>query len=350
MQSCLSSHATRFVHDQSSHYIGFLPTWGDKVLRWWGEGPEIFTPENAEIYGRFLGKRYGTRPNIIWVLGGDRAAEREHDFAVWRAMARGIKAGEATNENGFSHLMTYHPPDSRSSSEFFHNDDWLDFNMFHTGHNHKDGASYRLAARDYSIEPVKPTLDGEPPYDNHPVRRDPTRTQWFDDFDVRQVAYWSIFSGAFGHTYGCHDIWQMYDGTPERQCTDARTPWKQAVDLPGAWQMRILRSLMLDKRLLTDGNVPFQELLVGDNPEGAGYVAICVTRNRERAFVYVPTGRSIVLDLSKLNLTGTPKFVLFNPRTGETTSEIDIMKDGNFYAVTFPGREERGNDWVIIVE
>ena len=288
--------------------------------------------------------------SIIWILGGDRPAERELDIAIWRAMARGIKAGERENENGFTHLMTWHPPGWDSSSSFFLYDDWLDFNMIQSGHSIKNVPNHRLITRDFNLRPIKPVLDGEPPYENHPVRNDRTNTQWFDDFDVRQTAYWAIFSGAFGHTYGCHDIWMFYDGTPERQCTDARTPWKQAVDLPGAWQMRILRSLMLDKRLLTDGNVPFQELLVGDNPEGAGYVAVCVTRNRERAFVYVPTGRSIVLDLSKLNLTGTPKFVLFNPRTGETTSEIDIMKDGNFYAVTFPGREERGNDWVIIVE
>src|SRR5690606_22193151 len=36
-------------------YIGMLPTWGDKWNKRWGVGPEIFTPENAAVYGEWLG-------------------------------------------------------------------------------------------------------------------------------------------------------------------------------------------------------------------------------------------------------------------------------------------------------
>jgi hypothetical protein len=332
-------------------YIAMLPTWGDKVLKKWGQGPEIFTPENAEAYGRFLGERYGNRPNMIWILGGDRPSERELDFAVWRAMARGIKAGELSCENGFAHVMTYHPSGEDTSSRFFHNDDWLDFNMFQSGHRIKDGANYKMVARDRGLKPVKPVLDGEPRYENHPVRSDQTKTQWFDDFDVRQAAYWAVFAGAFGHTYGCHDIWMMYDGTPERQCADARTPWKQSVDLPGAWQMLILRNFLLNEGLLKSGHVPCQELIVGDNPDGTGYAVACCTQNRDKAFVYVPTGRKVTLDLGKLKPAETEKrFHLFNPRTGETVKEVAVVEDGNFYTVTLPGKEERGNDWVIVIE
>ena len=40
-------------------YIGLLPTWGDKIFKdRWGAGPEIFNPENAKWYGRWLGTRY----------------------------------------------------------------------------------------------------------------------------------------------------------------------------------------------------------------------------------------------------------------------------------------------------
>src|SRR5450759_5660232 len=53
-------------------YIGLLPTWGDKWNKKWGIGPKIFNPENAKAYGKFLGQRYKTYPNIIWILGGDR--------------------------------------------------------------------------------------------------------------------------------------------------------------------------------------------------------------------------------------------------------------------------------------
>ena len=143
----------------------------------------------------------------------------------------------------------------------------------------------------------------------------------------------------------------FYDGTRARRFADARTPWKQAVDFPGAWQMLVLRNFMLDKKLLADGHVPFQELIVGDNPVGAGYAVACVTKSRERAFVYVPTGRSVTLDLSKLRQTGTAKtFSLFNPRTGETIEKVSVTHDENFHVITLPGIEERGNDWIVIIE
>ena len=56
-------------------YVGFLPTWGDKWNQRKGAGPEIFTPENAEVYGAWLGRRYANAANIIWILGGDRPVE-----------------------------------------------------------------------------------------------------------------------------------------------------------------------------------------------------------------------------------------------------------------------------------
>ena len=42
------------------------------------------------------------------------------------------------------------------------------------------------------------------------------------DSDVRVSAYWSMISGAAGYTYGCNDIWQMYDIDKKNNhlCTD----------------------------------------------------------------------------------------------------------------------------------
>jgi hypothetical protein len=69
----------------------------------WGVGPEVFTPENARAYGRFLGRRYRDRP-VVWILGGDRSPEAPGHLAVVRAMAEGLREGD-----GGAHLMTYHP-------------------------------------------------------------------------------------------------------------------------------------------------------------------------------------------------------------------------------------------------
>ena len=44
-------------------------------------------------------------------------------------MARGLRKGD-----GGAHLMTFHPTGGNGSSTWFHNDDWLDFNMRQNGH------------------------------------------------------------------------------------------------------------------------------------------------------------------------------------------------------------------------
>ena len=36
-------------------YIGLLPTWGDKLDKKWGVGPEIFDVNNAKVYGDWIG-------------------------------------------------------------------------------------------------------------------------------------------------------------------------------------------------------------------------------------------------------------------------------------------------------
>jgi len=61
-------------------YIGLLPTWG---RYWHDEGVLIFTPENARIYGEFLGKRYKNK-NVIWILGGDREVTNDLHYEIIR--------------------------------------------------------------------------------------------------------------------------------------------------------------------------------------------------------------------------------------------------------------------------
>jgi hypothetical protein len=109
-------------------YIGLLPTWGDKWNRKRGVGPEVFTPQSAEVFGAWLGRRY-RNAGVIWILGGDRPIETETHKEVMHAMARGLRKGD----DG-AHLMTFHPSGGNGSSTWFHEEKWLDFNMRQNGH------------------------------------------------------------------------------------------------------------------------------------------------------------------------------------------------------------------------
>jgi len=210
-------------------YIGLLPTWG---RYWHDEGVLIFTPENARIYGEFLGKRYKNK-NVIWILGGDREVTNDLHYEIIRAMAEGIKAGD-----GGTHLLSFHPLGARSSAEWFHNDGWLDFNMRQNGHSPDYTNRYSKTLEDYNRTPIKPVLDAEPLYEDIPLNFDAARQGHSVAADVRRALYWDLFNGAFGHTYGHHSIWQMYD--PEKVRTPISNPlmsWQEALKQPGASQM-----------------------------------------------------------------------------------------------------------------
>lgn len=274
--------------------LALLPTWGDKVQVWWGEGPAIFAPaadgaRRARAYGQALANRYRDVPNVIWVLGGDRsprafgehAAEAGPAYAdVWRALAEGMKAHDP------DHLMTFHPCGGESSSATWQAEPWLDFNMIQSGHGHSLVPNHKRVLADWALTPIKPTLDGEPCYEGIPITFDPARGAFSAD-DVRRAAYQALFAGALGHTYGANSVWQCYDlgRTP---VLHAHQPWHEAIHLPfAAHQARHLRTFL---ESLPAERWPDHAALVDDGAD-----TIFALRGQDRLWVYTRQGAPIRL-------------------------------------------------------
>jgi len=319
-------------------FIGLLPTWGDKIERLaHGIGPVIFNPENAYAYGQWIGNRYKDVHNIIWINGGDRSGDGQN-FAVWDALGRGIKSMDST------HLMGFHPPGGGgfgySSSRWFHQCDWLDFNMAQSGHEYRDLPNYRLIEDDYALTPVKPCLDGEPRYEDHCINWEPEQG-WFDDYDVRQSVYWSLFSGAFGISYGCHSVWQFLNAE-RKSVGHARGDWRHALDLPGAAQLiharRLIESYpMLERR-------PDQSLLVQPG-SGRDHAVACQGDNY--ALIYLPTGKGVTVRLGHIRAEKV-KAVWYDPRNGQAFT-IGVFTNSLQLPFT-PPTSGQGNDWILILE
>ncbi len=320
-------------------FIGLLPTWGDKWVKRWGVGPEVFTPHNAETYGEFLGRRYRDKP-VIWILGGDRSPDNDRHIEIIRAMARGLEKGD-----GGRNLMTFHPQGGNASSKWFHSDDWLDFNMFQSGHGRLLNPNYETTLAARALVPPKPVLDGEPCYEDHPVNwhRDGAKG-WFDEWDVRRAAYMSMLAGAAGHTYGDHNIWQMWQ--PGREpISVARTPWPHALDHPASFQMGHFRRLFTLRpfhRLEPD-----QSLIIGDPGSGTNHKRAGRATDSAFALVYLPMGEPVTVDMTKVS-GPTAKVWFFNPRQGiaEPIGEFPTAGERRFD----PPYSGRNNDWVLIVD
>ncbi len=313
-------------------YIGMLPTWGDKYNRMWGAGPEIFTEENARVYGRFLGETFRHHNNILWILGGDRPLQTEEHHRIVDAMAYGLKEGD-----GGKFLMTFHPCGASSSSAFVHGRDWLDFHMMQSGHGYPSPWCFDMMAADYGREDYIPVMDGEPCYEDHPINFQPEKG-YFDAYDVRRAAFWNLFGGACGNTYGHHSIWQMRR-EPETYCPNT---WQTALTRPGACWIRIYRDFIRDNDLT--GFRPVYDIVEG-NTHDCNYAAGMVSDSR--AYLYIPCGIPVHLNPQAFSFRPT-RAVLFEPVSGVyIDNAVKLAEDGK---LTIPGRAcGRGMDAVVIL-
>jgi hypothetical protein len=331
--------------DSLGLYIGFLPTWGDKWNQRRGAGPEIFNPRNAEIYAEWLGRRYQSAGNIIWILGGDRPVEKDTHQEVMRSMARGLRKGDSG-----THLTTWHPPGGQGSSRWFHEDDWLDFNMRQNGHVTEFNPRYELTRADYERTPIKPVLDGEPIYEDHPISFRAKELGHSVAADVRRPLYWDLFTGAFGHTYGHHSVWQMWQAN-RKPINNPLMPWFEAIDQPGARQMQYGRWLMESRPFLT--RIPDDTIIVPADPAssvpGAGLKRFAGTRDQEGSFamVYVPTGRPFGVRMDAVRGSRV-KTWWYNPRTGESTIIGEFPNTGERKFV--PPSLGENLDWVLVLD
>jgi hypothetical protein len=330
-------------------YIAFLPTWG----RYWhdaireNQNKPLFTESNALAYGEFLGKRFG-KYGIIWVVGGDRFVDNATQADINRALAKGLKNGD-----GGRNLITFHPRGGAGSAEIFHAEPWLDFNMRQNGHEVEYTGRYDKTLLDYGRVPVKPVLDAEPVYEDHPVAFNAGKSGHTIAYDVRAALYWDLFDGAFGHTYGHHSVWQMYDPAKQRKpINNPLIPWQEAILQPGAAHMQFARWLLESRPFLT--RIPDPSLIVASKVPtampGTGRYRFAATRDLAGtyAMVYAPVGRSFQVDMAALKASQVTAW-WFNPRNGQATKIGEFKNEGKPRQFDPPNPGEF-QDWVLVLD
>ena len=298
--------------ERNGIYIGMVCIWGGLV-----KGGQM-NEEEAVKYGTFLANRYKDSPNIVWIIGGDIQGNIKTE--VWDTLARTIRSIDS------DHLMTFHPRGRTCSSQFFPDAEWIDFHMFQSGHrrygqrmgnkdypipDNTEEDSWRYVEQSLAVSPLKPVLDGEPSYENIPqgLHHD-TEPRW-QAADVRRYAYWSVFAGSCGHTYGCNDIMQFYR-PGYNPAYFANTAWWDALDFPGFNQMQHLKNLMLT--FPYEVRMPDQTIV--DNSSAEKYDRLVATRGEDYLLVYNYTGRVMTVDLTKI-AGKTKKAWWYNPTNAE---------------------------------
>jgi len=335
-------------------YLALLPMWFNSVPN---EDPMIRDPAVAYNYGHFIGARYRNQPHIVWVLGGDPDCRSNRDvddpsrLAATRALAEGIADGK-NGVNQFdgkadysTTLMTYHPRGGgQSSSRLLHNEDWLDFNMIQTT-SHFVFTNYKTVGADYAKHPAKPTLDAEVAYEySVDLSRQKELDKRISPWHVRKAAYWNVFAGGFGFTYG-HRSYILWVRAGESLKYGADIPWFESLDAPGAFDMTHLRDLMESRPFLT--RMPDQRISAKGPTDKLDYVAATRSSDGSYAMLYFPTGKPATVRMD--NVSGDKvRAWWFDPREGKAT-EIGVFPSSGTKQF-IPPSSGQDNDWVLVLD
>lgn len=322
-------------------YMALVPVWGSNVKS------GSVSREDAGTYATWLANRYKTRWNIIWLNGGD--IKGTDSIAIWKLIGQNLRAADK------KHLITFHPFGRTTSSQWFHNESWLDFNMFQSGHRsydldtslaeHRFGPdNYNFLHIDYNLKPIKPSFDGEPSYELIPYGLHDTTKPYWQAHDMRRYAWWSVLAGGAGHTYGHNSVMQMHKPTDKESAYGSKKYWNEALNDEGARQMVHVKNLLLSKPYFD--RVPDQSLITGEAGEKYNYIV--GSRGKNYAFIYVYTGRTFQVAMGKIS-GAKVKASWYNPKDGSKKVIGSFLNKG-IQQFDPPGEQQEGNDWVLVLE
>lgn len=327
-------------------YIAFVPCWGSYVK----EG--ILTAGDIPRFTDFLVKRFARRENLVWVLGGDvKGGENPELFNAF---------GNALREKDGKHLITFHPFGRTFSARWFNEEKWLDFNMFQSGHRRYDQArlnewddytqvyygedNWRYIEERAEYGTFKPCLDAEPSYEGIVQGLHDYDEPYWEACDVRRYAYWSLFQGACGFTYGNNAIIQFYSDDLPFGAYGIREDWRSAVHAEGSGQLQYLKRLF-ESVDYTSG-APRCDLLV--SPQRERYHRISVFAGEDYLFAYTYTGERFAVSLGHFKGKRAEGYWL-NPASGAISYIGTFDGEGSAYFRPVR-RREQSNDWVLILK
>jgi hypothetical protein len=297
--------------------------------------------DKARDYGRYLGKRYQGFDNIIWMSGNDfhyTELPSASDDAVVQPVALGIQ------DFDHNHIHTVELNYLLSGS--LDDPSWAPIIQLNASYTYYP--TYAEVLKDYNRPNALPTFLVEANYEFENAAIDPHATGI-----LRRQAYWAVLSGATGQMYGNHYTWPFLDG------------WRSHYNTRGATQMGYVKRLFeslhwwelvpdydpdfpQSHSVVTAGFGTFSDsdIAIGNND----YVTAARTPDGSLVVAYVPTLRTITVDMSKL--AGPAKASWYDPSRGTFKAIAGSpLANSAPHDFTPPGPNRDGDaDWVLVLQ
>jgi hypothetical protein len=313
--------------------------------------------EKAFRYGQFLGDRFKSRANIIWLHGNDFQSWRDKaDAALVQAVARGIRSVNAT------HMQTAEL--NYLTSGTLDDPSWSGLAELDAAYTYLP--TFAQVSAEYDRADHKPVFLVEAAYEGE--------NNFLADggalANLRKQEYWTMLSGGSGQLYGSAWSWPLENG------------WRAHLDTPGALQLKVMKSLFAprkwyelrpdeDHTTITGGydaiaclagrmavwvaHFPSLERLVR-RARRTEYIAAngCATAARtddgSLVIAYMPTLRPLIVDMTRL---AGPVIARWYDPTDGSFAEVQRTPIANVGSLTFrpPNRNRGGDgDWVLVLE
>ena len=284
-------------------------------------------------YGRFVGRRFRSFRNIVWLSGNDFQTWKDQaDDAVARAVALGIRSANPAA------LQTVELDFLRSASR----DDprWRGIIQLDAAYTYF--ATYAEVLKEYERRPPMPVFMLEAGYE---FEQNSSSISYGSPQTLRRQEYWTALSGATGQFYGNHYTWQFADG------------WTRNLDTEGSVQFGYLVHLLARRRwyqlvpdvahrIVTKGYGTFDP---NSNVASSSYVTAAATRDGRLAIAYLPEGGTIRVATSRMRRRVHASW--YDPTSGRYRA----VKGSPFFrrasvGVTAPPRNHAGDrDWVLVL-
>lgn len=286
----------------------------------------------ARAYGEYLGSRYRSFPNIIWLHGNDFQTWRiPFDDAVVKAVAEGIRSVDHV------HLHTVELNYLASGS--LDDPGWAPLIDLEAAYTYMP--TYVQVLAGYNRPQILPTFLIEANYEFEKNYG----TDGASVSNLRRQEYWTMLCGATGQLYGNRYTWRF------------PADWKTKLDTPGVQQLQYMARFFGARRwfdLVPDQDhatvtAGYGRFYRKRHLERIEYVTAARTADGHLLIAYLPAGRTITVDMKRLAGGLTAQW--FDPTDGSyRPASYRSVANSDSRDFTPPGRNRAGDtDWILFL-
>jgi hypothetical protein len=289
----------------------------------WCAEVEAASVADMTAWGQYVGNRYKTFKNIIWLIGGDTDPSQS---AALQSRVQAVVDGILSKDTG--HLFTAHNAPEQYAITPWGSASWLNINDVYS----YTSTMYSKALTAYNHTPTMPFFLIESAYENEGASAQELRAQ----------SYWTVLTGGFGHTFGNCPIWEL--GASVAQCPE--TDWQGALNDQGSLNMQHFQQLFNSRHwysLVPDVN---NVALTAGYGSGTSFATAAYATDSSSIIIYTPVAQQLTVSGSRLVGT-TMTAWWYNPATGVATSIGSFPTTGT---QNFTPPSGGDGDWVLVID